>query len=45
MPTYVSGATYAFGTVVTLGAALLSALVVRRRLDHLDLVSVLKARE
>ena len=45
MPTYVSGATYAFGAVVTLGAALLSALVVRRRLDHLDLVSVLKARE
>ena len=45
MPAYVSLSTYAFATVVTVAAALLSALVVRRRLDRLDLVSVLKARE
>jgi putative ABC transport system permease protein len=45
MPTYVSSATYAFGTVITIAAAAISALVVRRRLDQLDLVSVLKARE
>lgn len=45
MPGYVSLATYTFGTVVTLAAAAVSALVVRQRLDRLDLVSVLKARE
>lgn len=45
MPAYVSLSTYAFATVVTLAAAAVSALVVRRRLDRLDLVSVLKARE
>jgi len=45
MPTYVSASTFAFATVVTLIAAILSALVVRRRIDELDLISVLKARE
>jgi putative ABC transport system permease protein len=45
MPVYVSAATYAFSTLVTLLAAAVSALMVRRRLDHLDLVSVLKARD
>jgi putative ABC transport system permease protein len=45
MPTYVSAATYAFATLVTILAAAMSALIVRRRLDRLDLVSVLKARE
>lgn len=45
MPTVVSASTYAFASVVTLIAALLSALIVRRRVDHLDLVSVLKARD
>lgn len=45
MPTYVSASTFAFASLVTAGAALLSALIVRRRVDHLDLVSVLKARE
>jgi putative ABC transport system permease protein len=45
MPTYISAATYAFGTLVTVLAAATSALIVRRGLDRLDLVSVLKARE
>ncbi len=45
MPGFVSASTYAFAAVVTLGAAGISAFVVRRRLDRLDLVSVLKARD
>jgi putative ABC transport system permease protein len=44
-PVIVSGRTYAFAVVVTLGAALFSALLVRRKLDHLDLIGVLKTRE
>ena len=32
-------------TVILLAAAFLSGLVVRRKLDHLDLVAVLKTRE
>lgn len=45
MPVVVSSATHAFGAGVTLVAALGSALVVRRKLDELDLVGALKARE
>lgn len=45
MPTVVTGETYALAAVVTAVAALISALVVRRQLDQLDLVAVLKARE
>lgn len=45
LPVVVSSATYAFGVATTLVAALVSALVVRRKLDELDLVSALKARE
>ncbi|MBX3232489.1 MAG: ABC transporter permease [Labilithrix sp.] len=45
MPVHVSLATYAFATLITVAAAAASALVVRRRVDQLDLVSVLKARE
>lgn len=44
-PSYVSPRSYAFATVVTLVAAVASGLLVRRRLDHLDLIGVLKARE
>jgi putative ABC transport system permease protein len=44
-PLVVAPATYGFAVVVTLVATLVSALVVRRRLDRLDLVAVLKARE
>jgi putative ABC transport system permease protein len=45
LPTRASAATFAFAAVITVVASGVSALVVRRRLDHLDLVSVLKARE
>jgi putative ABC transport system permease protein len=41
----VSAATVAWSFLVVIGAALVSGLVVRRRLDHLDLVAVLKTRE
>lgn len=37
--------TYAFAALVVLVAALLSGLAVRRRLDQLDLIAVLKAAE
>ena len=37
--------TQAFAVLVVLGAALFSALLVRRRIDRLDLLAVLKARD
>ena len=45
MPMLISSRTYAFAVVVILAAAVLSALLVRRRLDSLDLIGVLKTRE
>jgi putative ABC transport system permease protein len=45
VPLIVSTQTYAFAVVVILGAAVASGLLVRRRLDRLDLVAVLKTRE
>ncbi|MFN7138413.1 MAG: ABC transporter permease [Limisphaerales bacterium] len=44
-PLVVSSATFAFAVSVTLVATVVSAFVVRRRLDHLDLIAVLKSRE
>lgn len=44
-PMVIETATYAKASLVTLAAALASALVVRRRVDRLDLVAVLKTRE
>lgn len=44
-PPIVSAHTYAFAVTVTLAASLASALLVRRRLDHLDLIGALKSRE
>jgi putative ABC transport system permease protein len=44
-PVVVSAQTIAYATGVTLLAALASALLVRRRLDNLDLIAVLKTRE
>jgi putative ABC transport system permease protein len=41
----VSAATIAWSFLVVVVAAFVSGLVVRRRLDHLDLVAVLKTRE
>ena len=45
IPLVVDRATYAFAATVVIIAALLSGLLVRRRLDHLDLIAVLKTRE
>lgn len=45
MPAVVSAATYTFAAVITMGAGLISALLVRRKLDHLDLIAVLKTQE
>jgi putative ABC transport system permease protein len=45
LPVILTPATYAFATGVVLAAAVASALLVRRRLDNLDLIGVLKTRE
>jgi len=45
LPVVLSPATYAFAIAVVLMAAAVSALLVRRRLDRLDLIGVLKTRE
>jgi putative ABC transport system permease protein len=45
IPLVITTKTYAFASLVVLAAAVASALVVRRMLDRLDLVEVLKARE
>jgi putative ABC transport system permease protein len=37
--------TYSFAATVVLISAAVSGLVVRRKLDHLDLVAVLKTKE
>ncbi len=44
-PLVISTRTYAWGALVVLISAAVSGLIVRRRLDHLDLVEVLKTRE
>lgn len=41
----VSGTTYAFAIAVTLASAVISAVIVRRRIQTLDLIAVLKTRE
>jgi len=45
IPLVIDRSTYGFATVVIIIAALFTGLVVRRRLDHLDLVAVLKSKE
>lgn len=45
LPLVVGPSTYAFAALVVLVATVLSALTVRRQLDHLDLVAVLKSKE
>jgi putative ABC transport system permease protein len=45
IPLVLKPATYTTASLVVLGAALASVLIVRRRLDRLDLVSVMKTRE
>jgi putative ABC transport system permease protein len=44
-PVIVSPATYAFASLVVLGSAIATAVVVRRKLDRIDIVSALKARD
>jgi putative ABC transport system permease protein len=44
-PFAIQPATYAFAVVCVLVAGGVSAWIVRRRIDQLDLVSVLKTRE
>ena len=45
LPFVISHATFATASAVVLAAATFSALVVRRRIDRLDLIEVLKTRE
>ena len=45
IPLVIRPASYARAAVVTAVAAAISGLLVRRRLDHLDLVEVLKSGE
>jgi putative ABC transport system permease protein len=45
LPLVVAPHTFAFAAATTIAAALISGLVVRRQLDRLDLVAVLKTRE
>ena len=45
MPFLISNQTYAFSVAVVLASGIASALLVRRKLDRLDLIGVLKTRE
>jgi putative ABC transport system permease protein len=45
LPLIVSATTYAFAAMIVLIAAAVSAFAVRRRLDRIDLIEVLKTRE
>ncbi len=45
IPLIIEPRTYAFAALVVLAAGVASALVVRRQVDRLDLVAVLKTRE
>ncbi|WP_343217230.1 FtsX-like permease family protein [Hoeflea sp.] len=45
IPLIINPPTYAVSSLVVLGGALVSALIVRRRIDRLDLIRVLKTRD
>lgn len=45
IPVIVAPRTYAYAALITLAAGMVSALIVRHRIDRLDLVGVLKTRE
>jgi putative ABC transport system permease protein len=45
VPLVVDSSTYAWAMLISLGAAATSALIVRTRLDRLDLIAALKTRE
>lgn len=44
-PLVISNKTFALSALVVLGATVASGLIVRRQIDHLDLVAVLKSKE
>jgi putative ABC transport system permease protein len=44
-PVVIRARTYAWAAIVVLAAGIGSALVVRRRIDRLDMVAALKTRE
>ncbi len=45
LPLVITGKTYALAFLIVAVSALLSGLLVRRRIKHLDLIAVLKTRE
>ncbi|HSF47778.1 MAG TPA: ABC transporter permease [Burkholderiales bacterium] len=45
IPLVIAPRTYAYAALATLAAGIVSALIVRHRIDRLDLVAVLKTRE
>jgi len=45
VPLIIENSTYALAATVVIIASLLSSLVVRSKLDHLDLIAVLKTKE
>jgi putative ABC transport system permease protein len=45
IPLVINPSTYAYAGLLTAGAGVLSALIVRRRIDRLDLVAVLKTQD
>lgn len=45
IPLVVTDSTFATASLVVIGAAIISALVVRRRIDRFDLIAVLKTRD
>ncbi len=45
VPFVINMSTFAFSSLVVVAVAAVSAMIVRRRIDHLDLVRVLKTRE
>jgi putative ABC transport system permease protein len=45
VPMVIENSTYVLASAIVISAAILSALVVRRRVERLDLVSVLKTRD
>ncbi|HET6370327.1 MAG TPA: ABC transporter permease, partial [Nitrospiria bacterium] len=45
IPVLISARTYAYASIAVVVSGTASALIVRHRIDHLDLVSVLKTRE
>ena len=45
IPLVIDSGTYTLASLVMLGAGLVTAFIVRRRIDQLDLIGVLKTRD